>query len=277
MFIIKILNNNVAVTKDKLGQEVIVMGKGIAYQKKVGDPLDEQSIDKVYSHSTKEAFIKFQELITDIPINYFEIADQIISYAKLKIDKKFNDSIYISLSDHIFSAVNRFREGIILENALLWDIKRFYPDEFEVGLKALELIKLSLDIQFPEDEAGFLALHLANAQERRESQDMYKVTKIIQEICNIVKYYFKIEFDNQSVSFYRFVTHLKFFAQRLISGNMHEDGNDLELLDVIRNKHKIAYQCVEEIEEYIWKNYNYQLTNEEKLYLTVHIQRVYKK
>lgn len=274
MIIRKILNNNVAVIRDKFDQEVIVMGKGIAYQKKIGDLIDEQVVEKIYSLSTKESFIKLQDLLTEIPIEYFNVSDQIINYAKLTLGKKLNDSMYISLSDHIFTAVNRFRDGIILKNALLWDIKRFYPEEYEVGVKALQYISQDLDIQFPDDEAGFLALHIVNAEEREESQDIYRVTKIIQEISNIIRLYFQINFDEKSVYFYRFISHLKFFAQRLVSGNMHENESDQDLLDVIKSKYKNAFLCVEKIEKYIEANYSYNLTNEEKLYLTVHIQRV---
>ncbi|WP_438497033.1 BglG family transcription antiterminator LicT [Paenibacillus sp. IHBB 3054] len=274
MIIRKILNNNVAVIRDKFDQEVIVMGKGIAYQKKIGDLIDEQVVEKIYSLSTKESFIKLQDLLTEIPIEYFNVSDQIINYAKLTLGKKLNDSIYISLSDHIFTAVNRFRDGVILKNALLWDIKRFYPEEYEVGVKALQYISQDLDIQFPDDEAGFLALHIVNAEEREESQDIYRVTKIIQEISNIVRFYFQINFDEKSVYFYRFISHLKFFAQRLVGGNMHENESDQDLLDVIKSKYKNAFLCVEKIEKYIEANYSYNLTNEEKLYLTVHIQRV---
>ncbi|MEH7354018.1 PRD domain-containing protein [Neobacillus drentensis] len=274
MIIRKILNNNVAVSRDKRDQEVIVMGKGIAYQKKVGDPIDEQNIDKVYPLSTKEAFNKFQELLTEIPIDYFKISNKIIESAKLSLGKKLNESIYLSLSDHIFSAVNRFKQGVLIKNALLWDIQRFYPDEYEVGLLALKLIKERFDIRFPEDEAGFIALHIVNAEDKEDTQDIYQVTKIIQEISNIVRYFFKIEFDEKSVYFYRFISHLKFFAQRLMSENMHENEGDEDLLDVIKLKYQNAYQCVEKIATFIKNNYNYTLTNEEKLYLTVHIHRV---
>ncbi len=274
MIIRKILNNNVALSQDKRDQEVIVMGKGIAYQKKVGDPIDEQKIDKVFSLSTKEAFNKFQELFTEIPIDYFDISDKIIESAKLTLRKKLNESIYLSLSDHIFSAVNRFKQGVIIKNALLWDIRRFYPDEYEVGLMALQLIKERFDIRFPEDEAGFIALHIVNAEVKEDTQDIYQVTKIIQEISNIVRYFFKIEFDEKSVYFYLFTSHLKFFAQRLMSENMHKDESEEDLLDVIKLKYKNAYQSVEKIATHIKNNYNYTLTNEEKLYLTVHIHRV---
>lgn len=41
MIIDKILNNNVVVIKDKNDQEKIVMGRGIAFQKKAGDTFDD--------------------------------------------------------------------------------------------------------------------------------------------------------------------------------------------------------------------------------------------
>ncbi len=192
MKIKKILNNNAVVALDKLNQEVIVMGKGIAYQHKVGDGIDEHLIDKVCPLFSHEVFMRFQELLTEIPVEYFKIASEIAEDAKILLGKKLNDSLYLSLSDHIFSAVNRQQEGIYIKNALLWDIRRFYSNEFKVGLKALTRIKHQFDVQFPEDEAGFIALQIVGSEGTAENQDVYLVTKIIQEISNIVKYYFKI-------------------------------------------------------------------------------------
>lgn len=273
MIIKKILNNNAVLSIDKREQEVIIMGKGIAYQKKAGEQV-EGKIDKIFALSTLEGFSKFQELLKEIPIDYFTLSDKIIEVAKLSLGEKINESIYLSLSDHIFSAVNRFKQGIVIKNALLWDIKRFYPEEYSVGLKAIQLIKEDFDIQFPEDEAGFIALHIVNATERENGQDAYQVTKIIQEITNIVRYFFQIEFNEESVYFYRFISHLKFYAQRLISENLHQDENDEDLLEVIKSKYKNSFECVEKIATHIKNNYRYTLTNEEKLYLTVHIQRI---
>ena len=56
-------------------------------------------------------------------------------------------------------------------------------------------------------------------------------------------------------------------------------SNDLQesLLDILKMKYKNSYKCVLKIEEYIKKNFNYEISNDEKLYLMVHIERtVYK-
>lgn len=47
MIINKIFNNNVVLSEEK-GQEVIVMGRGLAFGKKVGDGLEVEKIEKRY-------------------------------------------------------------------------------------------------------------------------------------------------------------------------------------------------------------------------------------
>lgn len=275
MIIEKVLNNNVVIVKDEKGIEKIVMGRGLAFKKKVGDEFDESKIDKVFTLSNKEALNKFQELIVDIPIEHIELAEEIISHVKKDKGKKLNEIVYISLVDHIYTSIVRFLDGITVKNVLLWDIRRFYPEEFSIGLNALDMIEKRFNVRLPEDEAGFIALHLVNAEIDEDGmQDVYHITKLMQEIVNIVKYKFNIVFDENSVYYYRFITHLKFFAQRIINKNTYEDENDDDLLEVIKNKYINSYDCVKSISEFILKKYNYILSNEEKLYLTIHIERV---
>lgn len=275
MIIEKVLNNNVVVTKDRSGAEIIVMGRGIAFKKRVGDPIDENMVDKEFRLTTKEAKTKFEELIVDIPLEIIALSEDIVAFAKTHLGKRLNEMLYISLVDHIHTSLMRFLDGITVKNALLWDIRRFYPDEYHIGLKALDMIEEVKKIRLSEDEAGFIALHLVNAEMDEESmQSMYTITKVMQEISNIVKYVFSTEFDEDSVYYYRFITHLKFFAQRLISGKIYNDPSDDELFDVVKMKYRNSYECVCRIAEFIQKKYAYELTKEEELYLTIHIERV---
>lgn len=275
MVIEKILNNNVVVTKNAEGEEIIVMGRGLAFKKKVGDDIDPAMVDKEFHLTSKDAKTKFQELIADIPMENLELAEEIISYAKAHLGKRLNEMIYISLVDHLYTAISRFLDGITVKNALLWDIRRFYPDEFYVGMKALERIEQRCKVRLPEDEAGFIALHLVNAEmDEASMQNMYQITKIMQEVLNLVKYVFNTDFDEDSVYYYLFITHLKFFAQRLVNGKAYDDSQDDDLYDVIKVKYRNSYNCVCKIAEFIQKKYQHELTNEEKLYLTIHIERV---
>lgn len=278
MRIFKALNNNVAVVIDEKDQEKIVMGRGICFKKKAGDDINPEMIDKIFFLSAPDAHNKFQVLIQDVPMEHIAIGEEIISEAKLRLGKKLNDMVYISLIDHVHTSILRFLDGVTVKNVLLWDIRRFYKDEFQVGLWALDIIQDKCKVRLPDDEAGFIALHLANAQmDQEKMHNMYEITRIMQEIVNIVKYYFQIEFNEDDVYYYRFITHLKFFAKRLIDHNIyHEDDND-DLWDVIKSKYQNAFRCVEKITRFILKKYEYQLSKEEQIYLTIHIERVVNK
>lgn len=271
----RILNNNVVIIKDKKGIEKVVCGKGIAFKKKAGEKIDEKEVNKVFVLQDQTQNKRFQELVFKIPLEYLQAVDEIIEMFKLELGKKLNDTIYISLSDHIYTAIKRFLEGITITNSMLWDIKRFYELEFGLALKALNIIKQRFQVELPEDEAAFIALHIVNAEmDESNIKQTLEVTKIMQEISNIVKYYFSVEFDIDSVYYYRYITHLKFFAQRLVFNKTFKDSSDDGLLEVVKMKYKTSYKCVERITEFILRKYKYELSNEEKLYLTIHIERV---
>ena len=93
-----------------------------------------------------------------------KLSGEIIEYAENTVGKKLNEGIYISLSDHTYTAIKRIKNNNIVKNALLWEIKKFYKEEFKIGMKALDLIEEKTHVRLPEDEAGFIALHIVNAQ-----------------------------------------------------------------------------------------------------------------
>lgn len=272
----KILNNNVAVIFEGDGKtEKIVMGRGIAFSKKVGDTIDEEKIDKTFLLENSDNN-KLQQLLKDIPIEYFNVSEEIIEYAKTKAERSLNDFLYITLIDHIYMAVLRTKDGIKINNMMLWDIKKFYKDEYDIGLKALDIIEKYFNIKLPEDEAGFIALHIVNAQTNSDFNcidEMEDITKLIEKIVMIVERHFDIKFNEDSVYYNRFLTHLKFFALRLFQKNIYNGKEDEDLLAIVKLKYKDAYECTLKIAEYISLSYSYDISDEEKLYLTIHIEK----
>ena len=274
MIINRILNNNVVITLDENDEETIVMGKGIGYQKSKGDTIDEEKVNKVFKISNREVSDKFQELFNKIPIEHMKLSGEIIEFAESKLNKKLNEGIYISLRDHTYTAIKRIKNNITVKNALLWEIKRFYKKEFEIGLKALELIEEKTHVRLPLDEAGFIALHIVNAQLDIEQPKIQEITKLIEEILTIVRINFRIEFNEDSVFYYRFITHLRYFAQRLFSNKTYNSDADEELVNIIKIKYSKEFECVNKIKTFISKKYNYELSNDEYVYLTIHIAKV---
>lgn len=273
MIINKVLNNNVVTIINKNDEEEVVMGRGLAFQKKKGDDIDESKIEKIFVLENKSINQKLLTLVNDIPASYLEIAEDIIKYAENKLSKKLNENIYLTLTDHISFAISRAEKNLEIKNTMLWDIKRLHKDEFEVGSHALRVIKENLNVELPEDEAASIAMHILNGEINQEIPEIVDMIKLIEEILKMVKYYFNIDFDEDSINYYRFVTHLKFFTQRLSSGRYYED-NDNDLFDIIKLKYPKSYECTKRIEGFVKKKYNTQLTKEEMLYLIIHTARV---
>ena len=275
MQIEKVLNNNVAVATDEKKREMIVMGCGLGFGAKPGDTVDASRVEKIFTITDESVSSKFQKMLESIPMAHVLLSERAINFAKIELGKKLHDCIYITLPDHISSAIARYREGIVLKNPLLWDIKRFYKDEYQIGLKVNANVKEETGVEFLEDEAAFIAMHFVNAQLGDQMNAVYDITYIIQEICTMVKAYFKCDFDEESLDYYRFITHLKFFAQRLRLGQHYDDDN-AELLEVVRFKYPKAYKCTQQICAFVKEKHQYDLGSEEMLYMTVHIARLVK-
>jgi len=154
----KVLNNNAIITI-KNNQEIIIIGRGIAFNKRIGDDINEQQIDKIFTLENEDIMKKFKILIADMPLEYMEISEKIIAYAKMKLAKKLNESIYIHLTDHIHFAIERYKNNLPIKNGLLWETRQLYKEEYEIGLEALNMICEQFGVILPEDEAGFLALY----------------------------------------------------------------------------------------------------------------------
>lgn len=276
MKIKKIINNNLVQSLDNSNKEVLIMGCGLGFKKKIGDIIDKDKVEKIYSLDDKNYSNKLIELLSDIPLEVMQTTNEIVAYARYSLGKKLNDNIYILLTDHINFAMERIGEGLQYKNALLWEIKRFYNHEFLIGKEALQIIKKKLNVDLPEDEAANIALHIVNAQLNSSNMDdTMNMTNMIQNILNIVKFHYKIELDEYSLHYERFITHLKFFSQRIFSGKEIED-DDTSLSEIMKEKYKEAYKCAEKIKKYIKSEFDSNLTEEEMMYLAVHINRVTK-
>lgn len=134
MVIDKVLNTNVVLAKNDEGEQVIVMGCGVAFGKKAGEMIDDTKIDKIFSQDVPKLTDHFKKLVKDIPEDYINLAEEIIKQAKLKLGKEFNDDLYFSLSDHIYFTIQRYREGMLIQNRLLIETKRLYKEEFKVAM-----------------------------------------------------------------------------------------------------------------------------------------------
>ncbi len=269
----KILNNNLVLSKNEDNEEIIVKGLGIGYHAKRGDKIDESLIEKIFYPKNHQNSIQMQQYLLSIPEEYFDFVQKFVDHVKEEAPNiRLNNSIYLSLSDHILGTVERFRNGISLKNVLLLDIQQLYKKEYEYGMKMVDEINRTFQTKLPVDEAGFIALHFVNAEEGQHNTDNYKIAMIVNQVQEIVKNYFSdITFNESSLYYQRFLTHLKYFAQRYLHKELQYD-EDENLFQLIQEQCREAYGCVKLIYLMMEEKYQYALSKEEMVYLSIHIQ-----
>lgn len=274
MYVIsKVINNNVVCSIEKDGTEVIVRGLGVGFQKKTGDLIQKEKVEKIYRIANEKTSNSLQQLLEDIPLEHVQMGTEIIDYVREKLNRRLNDNIFITLIDHINFAIERKENHLEYKNALLWEIKKFYPSEYQMGLKAIDMIEERLQVRLSEDEAGFIALHFVNAELDTDMSSTYQITELIHDVLEIVKNYYDTTFDEESIHYERFITHLKFFGQRLFTNRVTQD-NDAGFYQMIKNRYQKDYACAMLIENYVEERYKQKITEEEKTFLTVHLRRI---
>lgn len=273
MKIDKIINNNIVSCIDNDGKEIVVMGRGIGFGTKSGKVLKEDKIEKIFIIDDESGLEKFKELLRKMPLEHIEVSAEIISYAKSVLNRRLNENIYITLTDHISFAIQRFKNGIQFSNPLLNDVKTFYKEEYLIGEYAVRLIEQKLKLKLSSAEAGFIALHIVNAEYTSNMRDITDITNLIHNAVEIVKDYFSMNMDEESLDYQRFITHLRFLAQRVIADNMLNSDN-IEFNTLISGMYPEEYKCSIKIKEYIKEAYDKEVTDEETIYLAVHIKRL---
>ncbi|MEG0249982.1 MAG: PRD domain-containing protein [Peptostreptococcus sp.] len=280
MLIKQVYNNNVVLVLDAYSKkEYILTGKGIGFQKKKGMLVDVDMVEKKFISDDAGVKKRLMSLVEEIEEKVFEVTAEVIKIIEDYLQEDLFQYIYISLTDHIGFAIKRAKNGMLIRNTFLHEIKRVYKKEYEAGQLAVDYINKSFDINLTDDEAAFIATHIINAYYQGNSskcdEDM-KVLKILKDVLNIIRYYYKIDYRENDLDYDRLVTHIRFFAKRLLSGELSSDDNG-DLLDVVKIKYDRAYGCVQKIKVYIKTNYDYDISKDEELYLMIHIDRVTKK
>lgn len=273
MRIRKILNNNVAIAVNAQGKECVVAGKGVAYGRKTGDAVDQTLVQKVFSPRGKGVAEKLSHILEDIPLEHIKVCDEIINMAHKQLPGRLGDKIYLGLIDHVAFAIERHQDGVDLTSGLKWEMKRFYPEEFRVGMLALDVIEKRLNIRLPDDEAAFIAFHLVNAGSISPGDNVEDSLTMISGILSIVREYFDIDFDEDSISYNRFLTHLKFFSMRVFSGEAAPPitGTSGGMLHRFKYDLPSECACAEKIAEYVKAKHQHQTSDDEKTYLIIHI------
>lgn len=276
MKIEKVFNNNVVQILGINNEEIIVMGKGLGFQKKPGDEVNQDLIEKrfILQNTDTDMVGELSRVYVDLDSEEIDLVLEIIHQGQEKLGQTFDISLYIALADHLHYTIQRTREGLTLQNPLAWEVRKFYPEEFQLGKDTIELVKEKMTLQLADDEAASIALHFINAQKDGGLLEKNRlISKIVSDILEIVRLHFGEVRDEESISYNRFITHVQYFAQRVANG-LVQGKNDAFLYEQVKENYPHAFACTEKIKSYVESAYNFAMSRDEQIYLTIHIQRL---
>ena len=275
----KVINNNILCVVDDKGSELIVTGRGLGFGRKIGQRIDPADVEKTYRTEDKAEQRRLRELVEQITLEHLSLTQDLIREIKSVIHQPLNESLLITLADHISFAIQRKEQGVEFKNPLSGSILCYYPAEYQLGQRCLALIRERCGVDLNPDEASFIALHIVNAELNTSMSEMYDITRLIEGVVEVVEYFYRDVgvFDRESLAFNRFVVHLRYFAQRLFQGKLMEDStdeSDAAFRALIARNCKQHYKCAQCVAEYIKNTWHQTLSQEELIYLTIHLKRV---
>lgn len=269
----RVINNNIVIAENYKGQEVVAIGKGLGFRKNQYDTILPYEVAKTYMLVNNSGYL-FRTL-EEIPYEIIELTQKIIDVAQADLNNTYNVNLVVALADHINFSVNQAKSGVAVPVLVNEEVRRFYKEEYAVGKKAIGMINQTLHVELAKEEAASIAFHLIAATENRKNHDSLRIMQGVAKIIGIVEDELKLTLDEESVAYTRFIIHLKFFMRSILfEKQTHEDGLTNTIYLNLKKENEEASRCVEKISEYVQSVYDYKATEEDCLYLLVHVIRV---
>jgi beta-glucoside operon transcriptional antiterminator len=268
MKVIKSINNNIAHCLDAKGREVVVFGKGIGFYRPNQDiPLDR--INRTFYNIKDSDY----GIIRSIPTVIINTAIYITDYVSDELSIVFPSSSALTLADHLQFAIERKDKNIYLEPPLLQDLYQLYPDEMRVALESLNIIEKMTGEKLPRMEAGTLAMHFIADRMDVRKKKVPDTIEITEKCTKIIEDEFNIVIDRESFNYSRFATHLDYLVRRLAAKEQIESQNK-DIFEQMKNSYPDSCRCAMKICYYLAEQYDGDISNEEILYLIIHINRL---
>lgn len=240
---VKVFNNNAVSVIMPDGREAILVGNGLGFGRRPGDVIDKNRVSKVY-YVQNELQTKFLKMLDNVTPQVMQAAER-ISLAAEEQGILLSSKSTISLVDHISFALERVEKGTFLPNLMLSETRMLYPKEYAVGQRALELVRQFCGVQLPEDEAGYIALHLvAGAADGALAYDTVKFVMAVKEIiCDT----YHCTFEEESLETIRLTVHLKFLAARILRHTPWQDAGLESMYTVLLQRDSRNEVCLQRI------------------------------
>lgn len=274
MEVLRVFNNNVVLARDPGRGEVIVTGRGLGFQAKPGQQVDEAKVVRVFVPEDGRDADNFGALVAAIPPEHLALADQALQIARRDLSSPVSSTTVVALADHLSFAIKRVRQGMDLEYPLRAEVSHLYPDELRIAQRVLDFVNTRIEQVLPEAEAVPIALHLVNAGFASGDLSLtYQMTGVFTQLFEVLEKAYERPFDRDTVNAARFITHLRYFFVRAQTGRQLDDGAST-LSRAIRQSYPAAYATALKLQAVLELRLGEPLTEDEVTYLTLHVARM---
>lgn len=270
----RVYNNNVVLGADPDGTEVVLLGKGLGFQRKPGDRVDPAGAQRFVAQGPYKA-AAVATLLSDATLEEATTARDIVALAHERLRVPVSQGFLLPVLDHLSFAVRRAREGVRVDIPLRWEVAQLYPREAEVGREAVALAGDRLRVRLQEDEWVAFALHFINQQ--WVGGDLSKTVAMTDAITGtfaLLEELWGRPLDQTSVSSARFVTHLRYLFVRAIEGRQLV-GAGIDVMGAVQSVYPEAAEAARRVAQLIDASVKGSLTSEEVAYLALHTGRLY--
>jgi len=269
---IKKINNNVAICEDGNNKELIAFGKGIGFPAMPYQILDLSLISMTFYRIDN----RFYNLIEEIPENVFEVAALIADKAQRTLKCNLNPNLVVGLADHINFAIIRMKKYKKMKMPFSYDVEQLYPKETALGRYAVELIQKKLYVNLPDSEVTSVAMHFVNAEEENEPEtEETDAEALIWEVTDKIENFFSTIIDRTDFNYNRFAMHMRYYLKRIKGKTQFIDDN-VAIVQMMKEKNPQVYDCTSMIAKFIDEKLESKSTEDEMLYLMLHINRIIK-
>lgn len=268
----KALNNNVLIAEHPAYNEVVIIGKGIGFNRKRGDFIDTDNVEKLFVLKNETAQENYIKLLPFLDQNFHEVIISAMDLIKQRTNSVLNEHIHVALTDHLMFALTRASQGMETSNPFLVETKALYRREYEVAKEVVELIKQKTGLVLPVGEIGFIALHIHSAITNKELSEVNQHSQLISRLVELVEKQFDIEIDRESIDYMRLVRHLRFTIERVKKGERVEEPEKIATL--FKEEYPVCYNLAWKLIKIMQHTLKMKVFDAEAVYLTMHLQRL---
>ncbi|TFC50582.1 MULTISPECIES: PRD domain-containing protein [unclassified Cryobacterium] len=269
----KVLNNNVVISVDSAGQERVLMGRGLGFQLQPTDTIDPAKVEKTFILEQGSGADHARQLLASVPYPVIEAVTTAVDEAERILGRSLGRRLPMAIIDHVQYVLERMQKGIRIPSTAMPELRVLHPQEFDAALAMARSVSASLQTDLPAEEAVFLTMHILNATRDEPNGTAALLFRRVQHVVTTVEGGLGVQLDVASPDYARFILHIQFLLQRLVAKTMLR-GSDTSFFEFAKHSYPRSYAIAADVKLYVSEATGSELTDEELLYVIVHVERL---